>query len=253
MRVATGGGPIVKSIMLILAAIGLLLPITATPSRAAEPEMWLWGQGGNPADIEREVLWIDTPDFAGVTGSSEVIGAFDLWSEVAADFFLEAEATIRKVTWWGGYWNGFEEPTGAGFNLRFYHEGGDCLPEDAPLLEYLLPGDDCCETLADGGDQFSQFVYERCLNLPLASGHYWFSAQMADHEFPPQWGRLEARPLQACDSAFRSPFFSYPEWVPGEEAGHIFEPFEFSQMFEDVCEPTAVETASWGRVKGLYQ
>jgi len=239
-----------RTSVLVLCSATLLLPTVAGVSAASEPEMWLWGPGGNPADIEREVLWLDNPDFAGGAGSSEVIGAFDLWTEIANDFILEMDATIRKITWWGRYWNQYDgTPTGSGFNLRFYMDI-ECVPEDAPFLECLLPGDDCCEALADGGDQFSQYVYEYCLDLPLAAGLYWFVAQMADHDFPPQWGRLEADWEQNCASMFRSPYFSYPEWVT---ASDIFEPWDASQMFEDVCEPTAVENASWGAVKGLYR
>ena len=117
-------------------------------------------------------------------------------------------------------------------------------------MEHLLPGDVCCERLADGGDQFSQFVYEYCLDLPLAAGIYWCSVQMADHEFPPQWGRQEASMIQSCVGAIRSPYFSIPDWI--RDTGFIFEPFDASQMFEDVCEATAVDNASWGAVKQLY-
>ena len=123
--------------------------------------------------------------------------------------------------------------------------------EDLPFLEYLLPGDDCCEAYADGGDLFSQFVYEYCLDLPLTAGTYWFSAQMADHEFPPQWGRQgEGWPGQYWETMFRSPYFSYPDWVP---AGDLGWPWWASLMLEDVCEATAIEKASWGAVKGLYR
>jgi hypothetical protein len=241
----------VKPSIAVLSSVALLLLAVAGASTAAEPEMWLWGPGGNAADIGREVLWLDNPDFGGNTGSSEVIGAYDLWSEIAGNLLLDVDATIRKVTWWGSYWNGFEEPTGSGFNLRFYNDAGDCVPEDAPILEHLLPGNDCCETLADGGDQFSQFVYAYCLDLPLAAGTYWFSAQMADHEFPPQWGRLGAEwNHDSCVSMFRSPYFSYPDWEPANE---VFEPWFASQMFEDECEPTAVENASWGAVKRIFR
>ena len=124
----------------------------------------------------------------------------------------------------------------------------DCLPEDAPFLEYLLPGNDCCEAYLDGGDMFSQYVYEYCLELPLAAGVYWFSAQMADHEFPLQWGRLEADRIQMCLSVFRSVYFSYPDWEPD-----TWFLYEASQMFEDVCEATPIENSSWGSVKVLYR
>jgi hypothetical protein len=224
--------------------------VVAGLSIAAEPEIMMPGPGGNPADIDRTVLWLDNPDFAGNSGSSEVINAFGLWSEIANDFILDVDATIQKVTFWGAYWNGFEAPTGAGFNLRYYEDTG-CVPAAVPFLEFLLPGNDCCETLADGGDMFSQFQYEYCHELPLAAGLYWFSAQMADHAFPPQWGRLAADMIQVCDAAFRSPYFAYPDWVP---AADVFgAPYDASQMFEDVCVPTATETSSWGAIKGLYR
>ena len=235
----------------ILCGSALLLSMVAGLSTAAEPEMWLDGPGGNPADIEREVLWIDAPDFDEAACSSEIIGAYDLWTEAASAFFFETDATIRKVTWWGTYFNSFDgTPTGAGFNLRFYRTAAEYYPEDVPFVEYLLPGDDCCEVLADGGDQFSHFVYEYCLELPLASGTYWFSSQMADHEFPPQWGRQGTEwPGQYWETMFRSPYFSYPDWVPADS----WFSWWASQMLEDVCEPTPVENASWGAVKELFR
>jgi hypothetical protein len=222
------------------------------PSNAGEPELWRPGTGGNPADIEREVLWLDAPDFDEQVASSEVMSEYDFWTEAASAFLLEADAAVRKVTWWGTYWNSFEGiPTGSGFNIRFYLTATAHYPEDVPFLEYLLPGDDCCEALADGGDDFSEFVYEYCLHVPLAPGTYWFSAQMADHEFPPQWGRQAAGwPGQHWDSVFRSPYFSYPDWVRGD---NVFMPWWASQMLEDVCQATAVENTSWGAVKELYR
>jgi hypothetical protein len=238
------------SLMKKFAFVLALSMVVAGLSMAAEPEILLPGPGGNPAGIERTVLWLDNPDFAANTGSSEVIGEFALTSELANDFILEMDATIQKVTWWVAYWNGFEAPTGSGFNYRFYYDAG-CLPEPGAFVEYLLPGDDSCEALADGGDMFSQFVYEYCLDLPLPAGLYWFSAQMADHAFPPQFGRLGADMIQICDSAFRSDYFAFPEWVPAPDVfGDLY---DASQMFEDECVPTAVEDASWGSIKGLYR
>ena len=226
--------------------------VVAGLSMASEPEILLPGPGGNPADIDRTVLWLDNPDFAANTGSSEVIGSAALWSEIANDFILEVDATIMKVTWWGTYWNyaGGDYPTGSGFNLRYYNDAG-CLPDVTPFMEYFLPGDDCCETLAEGGNMIDQYIYEYCHEMTLPAGLYWFSAQMADHPFPPQWGRLGADMVQVCDTAFRSPYFGYPDWVPASDVfGDLF---DASQMFEDVCNPTATEDASWGAIKGLYR
>jgi hypothetical protein len=241
----------VRTLILTLCSLALFLPLAADPSWATEPERWLPGPGGNPADMEREVLWLDGPDFAEMTGSSEVIGALDFWTEIASAFWLDTDATIRKVTWWGSYWNGYDgSPTGAGFNIRFYMTATEYYPEDVPFLEYLLPGDDCCEAYASGGDQYSQFVYEYCLDLPLDPGIYWFSSQMADHQFPPQWGRLGADdPGHYWVSMFRSPYYSYPDWVPAGELDYWWA----SQMLEDACEATPIQNASWGAVRGLYR
>jgi hypothetical protein len=241
------------SLMNRLVLVLALSMVVAGLSTAAEPEILLPGPGGNPGGYDREVLWLDNPDFSANTGSSEIIGEFALETEIANDFILEVDATVRKVTWWGTYWNGYEGiPTGAGFNMRFYYDAG-CLPEVSPYLEYLLPEDDCCETLAWGGDQYAQYVYEGPFDIaqPLPAGLYWFSVQMADHSFPPQWGRLGADMTQICDSAFRSEYFAYPEWVPAPDVfGDLY---DASQMFEDEYLPTATEDASWGAVKALFR
>ena len=151
-------------------------------SMASEPEITLPGPGGSPMGIDRTVLWLDTPDCLAAIASSEVIGAFALESEIANDFMLEEAATIEKVTWWGGYWNYYDHtqfPTGSGFNLRYYYDAG-CLPEVTPFLEFLLPGDDCCETLTDcPEDDDHIFVYEYCHSLPLEPGLYWFRSARA--------------------------------------------------------------------------
>jgi hypothetical protein len=238
------------SLMKKFAFVLALSLVAAGTVIAEEPTILHPGPGGDPGGIDREVLWVDTPDFAGNAGSSEVIGDYDLISEIANDFILEVPATIEKMSWWGMYWNSYEEPTGAGFNLRYYYDAG-CLPDVNPFLEYLLPGNDCCETLAEGGDMFSQFIYEYCATIEMGEGLWWFSAQMADHVFPPQWGRLAATMIQVCDSAFRSAFFAYPDWVPAQDV--FGEGYDASQMFEDVCVPTATHEASWGAIKGLYR
>jgi hypothetical protein len=240
------------SLMKKFAFVLALSLVVAGSSMAIEPEILLPGPGGNPGGIDRTVLWVDVPDFAANTGSSEIIGDYALETEIANDFILETPAVVMKVTWWGAYWNddGTNWPTGAGFNIRFYMDAG-CLPEDVPFLEYLLPEDDCCEAYADGGDMFSQYIYEFCLELALDPNLYWFSVQMASHGFPPQWGRLGADMTQICDSAFRSDYFSFPTWVPAPDVfGDLY---DASQMFEDECIPTATENASWGAIKGLYR
>jgi hypothetical protein len=239
------------SLMNRLVLVVAISVVAAGLSMAAEPEIMVPGPGGNPAGIDRTVLWLDNPDFAANSGSSEIIGAYGLESEIANDFILEVEATIRQVTWWGTYWNGFDgNPPGSGFNARFYYDAG-CLPEVYPFLEWLMPGNDMGETLAEGGDMFSNYVYVLCIEETLPPGLYWYSVQMADHPFPPQWGRLGADMTQICDSAFRSDYFAFPEWVPAPDVfGDLY---DASQMFEDEAYPTATEDVSWGAVKALYR
>jgi hypothetical protein len=213
-----------------------------------EPIPLLPGSGGAPWSGAREVLWINNPDFASDGSSSEVIDEYDLETETADDFLFEADAIIQKVTWWGVYYHYEPGDLDLGFNLRFYRDNAG-LPEAEPFVEYIIEGD-ANETLADGGDMFSQFVYWHCICLALPAGRYWFSAQ-CEHIFPPQWFRMGADTIQLCESAFRSTYFSYPDWVP---VGVVFgSSFDVSQMFEDECEATAIDDTRWGAVKALYR
>jgi hypothetical protein len=241
------------SLMKKFAFVLALSLVVSGLSIASEPEILMPGPGGNPGGYDRTVLWLDNPDYDANAGSSEQILEFGLESEIANDFILDFSATVQKVTWWGTYWNGdpsIDWPTGSGFNLRFYMDAG-CLPDVNPFVEYLLPGDTCCEDYAPGGDGVGDYIYELCVDVPLEPGLFWFSAQMADHPFPPQWGRLGADITQICDSAFRSAYFAYPEWVPAPDVFGAL--YDASQMFEDECIPTATENASWGAIKGLYR
>jgi hypothetical protein len=205
------------------------------------------GSGGDPWQGAREVLWINNPDFASNGLSSEVIDEYDLETETADDFLVDADATIRKVTWWGVYYHYEGAPPETSFNLRFYHDNG-CLPEAEPFAEYTIDGD-ANETLAEGGDMFSQYGYWHCVCLALPPGQYWFVAQ-CEHVFPPQWFRIGADMIQLCECSFRSTYFSYPEWVSAHEV--TGDAFDVSQMLEDECEATAIGHASWGAVRGLY-
>ena len=240
------------SLMKKFAFVLALSLVVSGLSIAAEPEILMPGPGGNPAGYDRTVLWLDNPDFDANAGSSEIMGEFGLESEVANDFILDVAATVQKVTWWGVYWNGLDTdwPLLTGMNLRFYLDAG-CLPEVNPFLEYLLPDDNCCVDYAPGGDGLGDFIYEYCVEVPLDAGLFWFSAQHGDHPFLGQWGRLGADQTQICDSAFRSEYFAYPEWVPAPDVfGDLY---DASVMIEDECIPTATENASWGAIKSMHR
>lgn len=218
-----------------------------------QPDLVLLGSGGSPGDYSQYVLWLDDPDFAASAVSSEVLGPTSNTTEVANDFIIEwPGAIVQKVTWWGAYWNGFVTPRRSGFNLRFYADAG-CRPDADPILEYLLPGNECYQSLAWGGDMVSQFIYERCVDLTVIPGVYWLSIQMADycHNLPPQWGRLGADRTKNCSSCIRSDYFSYPQWAPVDSI--IGADYDASVMIEDECIPTLRQSASWPSVKNLYR
>ncbi len=207
---------------------------------ASNPELFGPAPGGPPMGGDREVCWSEPDDPAGNIGSSEVIGAFALETEIANDFFFTTDETISLARWWGGYWNG--SPIATNSNLRFYDDAG-CVPGGV-VAEWLNVEDN--ETLVS-----TYYVYYYELNFPaMANTLYWFSAQFADHAFPPQCGRLATSIETSCPSVFRSVYFAYPDWTPASDVFGAF--FEASQEFE--CgPPVANETTTWGAIKGLYR
>lgn len=198
-------------------------------------------------------MWLDQPQFFEGVASSEVIDTHGLSSEVANDFIIEPAGTIRKVSWWGVYWNGFEgTPICTGFVLRFYMDA-ECRPEADPFVEYPVLEGSFGEVLAPGGDGYSQFMYDFCLDFSLETGHYWLSVQAVDHEFPPQWGRLgSCEPMpQICPSCVRGEYFGQAQWVPLVDLTGA--DYDASQMLEDECVHSPTKVLSWGAVKGLYR
>ena len=81
-------------VLSMLLTLGLIS--TGLCAAHEDPTALLPGPGGNPADIEREVLWLDNPDFSANAGSSEIIAAFDMVSEIANDFLLEVDASVQR-------------------------------------------------------------------------------------------------------------------------------------------------------------
>lgn len=193
----------------LLIAAAVLLTV-AGPSAASEPTLWHYSDGWQPYVLPdtAEVVWLREPDLDGNAASSEVMSEFGYETEVADDFILSEMTTVTGVRWWGKYWNGFEEPFIAGFNLRFYENNG-CFPGEL-LAEIIIPYN-CLETEIVFG------TYEYHTEIPPfdvhAGGHAWLSIQAADHEFLGQWGRLQSVYVVECDAAFRSEYFSYPDWV----------------------------------------
>jgi hypothetical protein len=182
---------------------------------------------------DERAMWSEPPDLQGLIGSSEQILRYNLETEEANDL-IPTEPMVIHVTWWGGYYNidrpcdpGIPTP---GFNLRFY-ENGDCLPA-SEVVEFLNVTA-AEEALPCQQGYYPIYQYDIDVLVALTPGtHYWFSAQMSDHTFPPQWGRLASLQVVECASAFRSAYFGYPDWMPEWEANGFWWEYDYSQEFE---------------------
>jgi hypothetical protein len=182
--------------------------------------------GGSP-----RAMWSEPPDLNGLIGSSEVIMQYTLETELANDF-VSSEPTITHVTWWGGYFNNVQPCDSGigtpGFNLRFYADA-ECLPGD--LVSELNVLNFTEEAVWCQGGFYPLFKYGADVLISVIPGNrYWFSPQLQDHPFPPQWGRLETPHITDCVSQFRSAYFGYPDWTGA--CSDVFETCDFSQEFD---------------------
>jgi hypothetical protein len=222
-------------------------------SASAGPTLGQPGPGGAPQSPSLDACWSQPPDLEGWLISSEVISEFGLATETAGDFILDDDRTITRIRWWGGYYSN-DVPcdpgmTPAGFYLRFYESDPDCLPAlGPPLIEIFVPGDAGQSLVGCGSGMFPLYRYEAPVSLSLLGGtRYWLSVQIADHPYPPQWGRLAAAAVQGCDGAFRA---FLPWWEPLEAIVGV--PLDLGQELE--CDvPVAVQARTWGQVKALYR
>jgi hypothetical protein len=228
-------------------AFVLALALAAGVASAEDyPILNAGGGGMNPLDYDRTIIWEDTPNLDGLIGSSEQILEFGLESELANDFLVETDVTICKWTWWGGYYNYLPgDPLGTFSNIRIYDDGG-CVPFS--ILAELLAVDHN-ETFIYDQAGFPVYEYYHCECVPFAPNLYWFGAQMGDHAFPPQWGRLAADFVQLCDTVFKSAYFAFPDWLPAIDVFGV--PYDASQRMEDDC-GTPTELTTWGSIKSLY-
>jgi hypothetical protein len=222
------------------------------------PTLFHEGPGGAPLQPDPNACWSEPPDLNGLLLTSEQILAFGFECEVANDFTLDGSRTITMARWWGGYYNntvpceaGITPP---GFYLSFY-ENADCLPLQFPhynpYAEFFISGSAGEVSVGCQQGTFPLFRYEADVSVPVTGGvTYWFGVQMADHSFPPQWGRLGAAAVTGCESAMWIHTLDWPEWDP--VTWILGFPADFSQEFE--CESIVpVRGSTWGRIKGLYR
>lgn len=229
----------------------------AAASRADLP-LFQPGPGGAPLPPNRDVCWSEPPDLEGYLLSSEVIGEYGLESEIANDFVFEEDRTIRKIRWWGGYY-GNDVPcepgmVAAGFHVRLYRSDG-CMTDPpyygVPLAEWEVEGSAGETFVGCSQDGFPLYRYESLIDLDATGGTpYWLGIQMADHAYPPQWGRLLTPTITGCESLFWTNAYFDWMWYPLSEL--IFFPLDASQEFE--CEtPVPTQHTTWGKVRALYR
>jgi hypothetical protein len=161
--------------------------------------------------------------------SSEVIPIFG--STETANDFVPSDTPIGHATWWGGYFDNSSPCQGIatpGFNLRFYADAG-CAPgaviADLSITQFTE------ESVGCQAGQYPLYKWGADVNVALTIGtKYWFGAQMKDHAFPPQAGRLASMGVVGCESMFKSAFFGFPDWTLVEDV--FGETYDASQEFD---------------------
>ena len=238
-----------RKVALVLA----LSSVVSGGALGAEPSPSAGGGGMNVLESGRPTEWSQPPNLDGLIGSSEIISAIGIETEIVNDFYFTGDYWIERVTWWGGYWNG----NGCGdigvatyWNLRFYDDGG-CCPSTV-LEEYVAAYGSETFVYCQAGI-YPIFEYLACPEVwCMGNTLYWFSAQATDHAFPPQVGRIASAEVISCDSVFRSLYFGYPDWTPCIDVFGV--PYDASQQLDDfICIGVSTERTTWGSLKALYR
>jgi hypothetical protein len=227
--------------------------LAALPAAAGPPDL-LVGPFGPPRPLQsgRDVCFSMPPDLNDYLASSEIIGEYEVETRLANAFSFPNDETICLARWWGGYYshlNGCSENAVDTFHLYFYQDLG-CLPTGEPFSSFLVTP---AITYVDcQSPDYPIYQYEASIELSLrADVTYWFVAQAADHEYPPQWGRLGSADDGPCAyGAFWGPYFGFPEWGIACDLAICVNP---SAEFECACHPVPVLEGTWGGIKSLYR
>jgi len=235
----------------MVALVLLMGTVIAASAMAVNPS--LMAGGGGPPNVlpDDRQCWSEPADLNGLIASSEQILTYGIETECANDFYYPYDTVVYLARWWGGYWNN-SVACDPGFytalaNVRFYDDGG-CVPANV-IAEYLNVS---CHETSIGCQQayYPMFSYYVDVSVSInANMLYWFGAQIADHPFPPQAGRLAAGAVTNCDTVFKSAYFAYPDWTPAIDV--FGQAFDCSQEFECGIVPTHETT--WGAVKALFR
>jgi hypothetical protein len=204
-----------------------------------------------------DVCWSEPADLNGLIASSEQILQIGLETEVANDFVPTASCVFH-VTWWGSFYNNVTpcapDITTPGFNLKFYEDAG-CMPTETPYVWISLTPDQFSEeSVGCRSGVYPIFKWDADVHASTVGGDlYWFSAQMKDHAFPPQTGRLAAATVTGCDTVIRSAYFGFPAWTPVINVFGVA--FDCSQEFmctTEPCGPSPTKSTTWGVIKEGY-
>ena len=280
--------------MRVLPALFPALILWLMGSASAEPVLFHPGTGvPNPGQGDSRAMWSEPPDLNGFLGSSEQILAFGYETEIANDF-SPTETVITHATWWGGYYNNSIPcdpgiPT-LGFNLRFYNDR-NCYAPCPPVVDLSITQFEE-ESVGCQAGLYPLFRWKTNLQVQVVAGiRYWFGAQLEDHPFPPQFGRLASMAVVGCDSEFWTGMYFEPPctWYPCNDVFGV--PYDASQEFDgdhseaccfpdghceviltgactasggtahgpgpdcdpNPCTATAAQPASWGKIKSLFR
>ncbi len=231
----------------------ILMAITACVAAADSPVSRGNASGREPvaAPGGRDVCWSEPGDLNGFLGSSEIISQFGLESEIANDF-TAGEGLITKAIWWAGEYNPSIPcqqtwPT-PGFNLRFY-EDASCRPGTIIADLSITDFDEEFVTCPNGWDLAFKYTVDVAVEV-VPNALYWFGAQVKDHPFPGQGGRLTSVAVVGCEACGKSAYFGFPDWTPSSVIWSS--PYDFGQEFE-CTQATAAKPTTWGGVKAIYR
>ncbi len=161
----------------------------------------------------------------------------------AADDFPGDGGAIQSIGWWGGYWAGSPVPPDV-FGIAIYAMEEDECPGD---LLYSELDSDYHEILIGTDADYCVALDE---NFHKAVGETYQLSIVAYFTSLPQWGwasTIGGNGRQAC---FRSAYFGYADWTPGEVI--YGQPYETAFiLFNDPTDP--VESHSWTTIKNLYR
>ncbi len=206
------------------------------------PSTHSWGDGLGAYDCPGVEKWLQGPDPDGSLTAAQDDVTIGFRAQTADDFMGDGE-TLKSIGWWGGYWNGSPAPPDA-FEIQLFLKAfGDCPGEmvyqevDAEYHESLVGSD-------------ADYCIELDEPLLKAEGENYSMSITALLVFPPQWGwatSLEGNGKQCC---FRSEYFSFPDWVPGDQVFGVIYEMAFV-LFNEGASP--VEKSSWTSIKDQYR